>query len=85
LVKETSVYTSESIDGDEQTITKTRTYQRDANGVCTGITQTASGTYNAVGGSGGTQSYTMQNYKAEFKFDAEQGWYLANESWDWQS
>lgn len=84
LVREVSASTSAETNGNEQVVTKTRTYSRDANGVCTGISQSAEGTYTAVNSNGGKQTYTMENYKAEFKFDAEQGWYLTQESWDWK-
>jgi len=85
LVKEISTSNTNGTDGSSSNITKTRTYQRDANGVCTGISQTASGTMAQVNQQGGRQTYTMKNYKAEFKYDPKVGWYLSNESWDWES
>ncbi|MFH0913018.1 MAG: hypothetical protein V1884_01880 [Candidatus Omnitrophota bacterium] len=84
LVKQVDKSETKNVDGGTSLVEKTKTYTRDANGVCTGITQAASGTLTAVGGNGGTQTYTMQNYKAEFKFDAEMGWYLSKESYDWE-
>jgi len=83
LMKEVSVSNTEGTDGSSQTMTKTKVYQRDANGVCIGITQTASGTQTAVNGNGGRATYNLSNYDAKFAFDEEVGWYLADESWDW--
>ncbi|MCU0650690.1 MAG: hypothetical protein MUC52_00450 [Candidatus Omnitrophica bacterium] len=64
--------------------TTVKTYSRDANGVCTGISQTCTGTSVSVDDNGGTWTYTMTNYNAEFKFDDVLGWYLASETYDWE-
>jgi hypothetical protein len=81
---ETSTTNYAFTDGGSETKTIVKTYTRDANGVCTGITQTGNGTYNAVNSRGGTTTYQMQNYVATFAFDPEQGWYLQEESYDWK-
>jgi len=85
LIKEINVSSNDGVDGTSQTTTKTKIYERDANGVCTAITQTAEGTYVAVGQNGGSQTYTITNYEAIFELDEEQGWYLKEEGWDWES
>ena len=83
LIKESRHSETEQENGASTTIDKVKIYQRDANGLITGITQTASGETIAVGGNE-TKTYPMQNYQAEFAFDPELGWYLKKESWKWQ-
>lgn len=85
LMGEVSTSTTNGIDGSTETITRTRTYSRDANGVCTGITQTATGTKTVVNENGGKTTYTMSNYQATFAYDSKVGWYLQKESYDWLS
>jgi len=83
LMKEVSVSNTNETNGSTETVTKTRTYQRDANGVCTGISQTATGTKTVVDATtGGRTSYTL-SYSATFAYAPEVGWYLKTETYDW--
>jgi hypothetical protein len=84
IMGEVSTSTTNGVDGSTTTITKTRTYSRDANGVATGISQTATGTMTVVNENGGRTTYTMKNYQATFAYDPEVGWYLQKESYDWK-
>ena len=83
LMQEVTNSSTSSTDGGSETRTTTKTYSRDANGVCTGVSQTSTGTSVSVDDNGGTWTYDMSNYNAEFKFDSVLGWYMANESYDW--
>jgi hypothetical protein len=83
LMSEVSNSSTSMTDGGSEQRTTTKTYSRDANGVCTGISQTSSGTSVSVSETGGTTTYNMTNYNADFEFDEQNGWYLANESYDW--
>ena len=83
LMTETTTSHTAQTDGGFEDTTTIKTYSRDANGVCTGISQTKTGTSSSVGTTGGTTTYTLQNYSANFQFDPQQGWYLADESYDW--
>jgi hypothetical protein len=69
--------------GGSQTITKEKTYNRNAKGACAGITQTAKGDYSQTTGEGGKLSFKMENYKANFVQSPDQGWYLKDEKYDW--
>jgi hypothetical protein len=84
LMKEVSNSSTTMTDGGSEQRTTVKTYSRDANGVCTGISQTCTGTSVSVDDNGGTWTYTMTNYNAEFKFDDVLGWYLASETYDWE-
>jgi hypothetical protein len=84
LMSEVSNSSTSMTDGGSETRTTTKTYSRDANGVCTGISQTSSGTSVSVSETGGTSTYNMSNYSADFQFDEQNGWYLANETYDWE-
>lgn len=82
LKGEVSTSTSSGPSG-SQTITRRRTYNRDANGGLQGITQTATGSGTDINQTtGGSTSWTMQNYQATFAYDPAVGWYLASEKWD---
>jgi hypothetical protein len=83
LMKEISNSSTTSTDGGSEQRTTTKTYSRDANGVCTGISQTATGTSVSVSETGGKSTYNMGNYSATFKFDSMNGWYMSGESYDW--
>ena len=84
LMKETSISATTQTDGGMENTTTTKTYTRDANGVCTGISQTRTGTSSTVGTSGGIYNYTLQDYSATPAFDAQQGWYISQESYNWK-
>ncbi len=83
IMSETSNTVTNATDGSTSNITKTKTYTRDGNGVCTGIAQTATGTQTQVNQNGGTTTFTMQNYRADSAFDEKAGWYISGDSWDW--
>lgn len=97
IMSSTTVSTSNGTDGSTESTTKTLTYERDAaTGVCIGLTQTATGTKTSVNENGGKTTYKMcekdgvdENgnpiyaYKAIPLFDAEVGWFISFESWDW--
>jgi hypothetical protein len=38
-----------------------------------------------VGSDGSKYTFTIKNYKAEFKKDDITGWYLSKETYDWES
>ncbi len=90
LTQEVSTSTSNWDNGNSETITRTTTYTRDAEGVITGITQTATGERTVVNGDdpGGlglaAGHYTLTNYSAEVAFDPQMGWYIASEDYRWQ-
>jgi hypothetical protein len=84
LMKEVSNSSTSMTDGGSEQRTTIKTYTRDANGVCTGVSQTCTGTSVSVDDNGGTWTYSMTNYNAEFQFDEVLGWYLASESYDWE-
>jgi hypothetical protein len=79
LVKEISVSRSNGTNDSTETITRTKIYSRNTKGVCTGITQTATGSAGI-----GRWGFTLQSYNAEFALDAKAGWYLKQESYSWQ-
>jgi len=87
--KEVSVSSSNMNDGGSETVTRITTYTRDNHGVITNMSQTASGTRVEVTGNnnGGTSTvtYTLANYQVEVAFDQQMGWYIASESYDWQT
>ncbi|MCU0650689.1 MAG: hypothetical protein MUC52_00445 [Candidatus Omnitrophica bacterium] len=84
LMKEVSNSSTTMTDGGSEQRTTVKTYSRDANGVCTGISQECTGTSVSVDDNGGTWTYNMTNYNAEFEFDDVLGFYLASESYDWE-
>jgi len=71
-------------DGSGSNITKTYTYQRDANGVATGMTPTQTGTQTIRDDQGGLINLTMQNYQGSAAYDPTFGYYINNESWQWR-
>jgi hypothetical protein len=87
LMSETSHSRTDGRDGSFSDITKTKTYQRNGDGIVTGLSQTATGTqFQANGANGGTASgttFTMQNYQATAAFDQKAGWYISGDTWDW--
>ncbi|MFA5362530.1 MAG: hypothetical protein WC335_04700 [Candidatus Omnitrophota bacterium] len=88
IMSETSHSRSDSRDGSFSDITKVKTYQRNADGICTGLSQTATGTQFQANGQNtdGTLSgttFTMQNYTATSAWDAKAGWYISGDNWDW--
>lgn len=87
--KEVSTSNSHMTSKSDQTIVRTKTITRDEYGQVTGMSQTATGTYKAYTGINDDETastvYTLTNYKAEFEFDEERGWYLASEEYDWEN
>jgi hypothetical protein len=85
LMEEVSVSHTSMTDGGSEDMTTTKTYSRDANGVCTGISQSATGTSVSVTETGGKYTYTLdsKNYDADFSFDEVNGWYMSHLSYDW--
>jgi hypothetical protein len=67
-----------------ETLTKTKTYGRDGNGVCTGITQTGTGSRTVLSDTGGKQSQTL-DYTATSSFDTKMGYYTSYEKTYWSS
>jgi hypothetical protein len=84
LMQEVSNSSTSMTDGGSEQRTTIKTYERDANGVCIGVSQTSTGTSISVDDNGGTWTYTMTNYNAEFKFDEVLGFYMAHETYDWE-
>jgi hypothetical protein len=82
LMSEVSNSSTKMTDGGSEQRTTTKTYSRDANGVCTGITQEVTGTSVSVDDNGGTWTYNITNYKANFEKDDTLGYYLASETYD---
>ncbi|MCM8780764.1 MAG: hypothetical protein NC908_02420 [Candidatus Omnitrophica bacterium] len=66
-----------------ETITRVKTYQRNANGFCIGISQTTTGTKTEINEQGGISTYEMQNYQASATYDSKIGWYVSHDSYDW--
>ncbi len=85
IAQETTTTNTSYTNGGSATVTKVKNYARDGNGVCTGITQTASGSQTVKNSYGGNVTFTMRNYQATFTYDTEAGYYLASEKWNWQS
>lgn len=86
LMSVSSVYDSTgkgSKKGEYTHIETTTSYHRDANGLCTGISQSKSGEMRQGNGSGGFTTYKMKNYIATAAFDPKQGWYIEYDTWDW--
>ena len=88
LMSEVTHTKSNEVNGSWTDITKTKTYQRDATGITTGLTQTATGTRfdstakNAAGVVVG-QNLHMSNYTSTTAVDPQVGWYISGDSWDW--
>lgn len=71
-----------------ETVTKTTTYSRDAMGIITGISTTATGTRTVQGdmdpetGERATHTFAL-TYSAVYAFDPGEGWYLSSEDYTW--
>lgn len=78
-----TVNNAASTDGDKQTITRTYTYQRDKNGVCTDIKVAASGTRRETEDNGTVKKYNLDNYSAEVERTAT-GIEMEDEDYDWK-
>jgi hypothetical protein len=83
IMGETSNSATDARDGSSSDITKTKTYTRNGDGVCTGLAQAATGTQTQVNQNGGTTTFTMQNYEATADFDEKSGHYISGDNWDW--
>jgi len=97
VASETSTTHTEMFGGDndpsappryEETITRVTTYERNASGQVTGLSQTASGTRiirDAIGpdGTPSEMVFHMENYSATASFHPALGWYISEESYDW--
>jgi hypothetical protein len=83
LTKEVSNSSTSMTDGGSEQRTTIKTYTRDANGVCTKVEQSCTGTSKSISETAGTTEYTMENYDAVFAFDEQNGFYLSKESYDW--
>jgi hypothetical protein len=83
LMTESSVLSATATDGSTSNITTAKTYTRDANGVCTGVSQTKTGTQTAKDSNGGTWTSSISSYNGTFTFDENLGWYLSAEETDW--
>jgi hypothetical protein len=83
LMQEVSNYSYTSTEGSTQNITTTKTYSRDANGLCTGLSQNKTGTRMDIGSTGGKTYYTLSNYDAKVEWDDQQGFYVSSDPYDW--
>jgi hypothetical protein len=86
LMQEVSNSISTTPDGGRTETTTTKTYSRDANGLCTGLSQTMTGTRTVKTATGGTETWTLSagDYTATPSFDEEQGWYISKVEYDWK-
>lgn len=83
LMQEVSNYSYTATNGSTQNITTTKTYTRDANGVCTGLSQKKTGTRMDVGGTAGKTYYDMSGYYADIQWDDQQGFYVSYDKYKW--
>jgi hypothetical protein len=83
LMRETSTDTSTQTDGNSENTTTTRSYTRNSSGLCTGMSQTKTGTKVIVGDTSGKRTYHAGNYTAIDRHDPTMGWMVVNEKFDW--
>jgi hypothetical protein len=87
IMSETTTSDKDYTNGSTENVTTVKTYTRNANGICTGLSQTATGTAFEATGQNGTgtiagTTLTLQ-YTATSAFDAETGWYIDSIERNW--
>lgn len=83
-MKQVSTSTSTDKAGNSETITRTTTYNRDANGTITGMSQTATGTKVEITSDKSKKTYTLTDYSVTVKNDPRMGYYIASEDYSWK-
>lgn len=88
-MKQVTVSRSDSDNGSWEETTRTTTYERNAQGVIIGISQTLTGTRVTVTGATGAGEVSqiteeIRNYVATPTRDSVFGWYISSEDYDWK-